>query len=44
MAHLPRPRVQSDVDEGEEARLILRRRGGVVNVGLMAGRDWNTGC
>jgi hypothetical protein len=37
MAHLPHPwGVGSDVDDGEEARLILRRRGGVVNVRLMA--------
>src|SRR2546426_4172982 len=31
MAHLPCPGVGSDVDDGEELRLIVRRRGGVVN-------------
>src|SRR2546430_16925358 len=31
MARLPRPGCRSDVD-GEEPRLIVRRRGGVVNV------------
>src|SRR5882724_821737 len=31
MAHLPCPGVGSDVDDGEEMRLIVRRRGGVVN-------------
>src|SRR6266404_3818727 len=38
MAHLPCPGVGSDVDDSEELRLMVRRRGGVVNVRPRASR------